>query len=149
MHAAIELIPARIDGDGRLRYAVAREAWVSPTDPDATARAALVRMFPTLGLDRGVVHSTSWRFEHGGLTLTYLAYFDELSDAELPHLLPPDVRATADGTASVVAHAVRHLSFLIAQEPAKYRPALSPEALAFFAQIDPDVAGRIYRDDAA
>jgi hypothetical protein len=147
MQADIEIIPARLDG-GELRYAVAREAWAEPTDPDAAARTALLRLFPHLGLDRGVVHSTSWRYEHGGLTLTYLAYSDELSASDLPHVLPRDARATGGGTASVVAHAVRHLAFLIGQEPKKYGPALSPEALAFFGQVDPDVAGRIYGDDA-
>src|SRR5688500_18357606 len=73
MQAEVELIAARFEGD-RLRYQVGRHACATGIDPDDTARAATAWRFPAVPLRRLVVHSTSWRYEHGALLLTYLAY---------------------------------------------------------------------------
>jgi hypothetical protein len=148
MQADVELIAARFEGD-RLRYLVGRQACAMGIDPDETARAATTRLFPAVPLRRIVVHSTSWRYEHENLWLTYLAYSDELPFDGLPHVLPRDARAVGAGVASVVAHAIRHLAFLCRQEPEKYSHALSPETLAHLSRIDPEVAGRIYGERAA
>ena len=67
----------------------------------------------------------------------------------VPQVLPRDAKAVGSGIASVVAHAVAHLAFLVRQEPNKYGHALSPETLAHLAQVEPDVAGRFYRERAA
>jgi hypothetical protein len=148
MRTEVELFPARFEGD-RLRYLVSRQACAAGTDPDATARALMTRSFPEVPLRRVVIHSTSWRYEHDCLTLTYLAYSDDLPFGELQDVLPRDAKAVGAGVASVVAHAVRHLAFLTRQEPELYGRAISPETLAHLSRIDPQVAGRIYRERAA
>lgn len=148
MQAAIELIAARVDGD-RLRFVVARRACAAGTDPDTIAREGMDQLFPGLQLDRVVLHSTSWRYEDGVLTLTYLGYSDELPFEALPLVLPPGARPNGGDADSVVAHAVRHLAFLIRQEPDKYGRPLSEETRVFFGGIEPDVAGRIYGGRAA
>ena len=81
------------------------------------------------------------------LLLTYIAYADELPFDGLPQVLPREAHAVGSGVASVVAHAIRHLAFLVRQEPETYGRAIS-ETLAHLAQIDPEVAGRIYRERA-
>jgi hypothetical protein len=142
MQAALELIAARVDGD-RVRFVVARRACAAGTDPDATAREGMDQLFPGLQPDRVVLHSTSWRYNDGVLTLTYLGYSDALPFHALPRVLPPGARPNGNDADSVVAHAVRHLAFLIRHEPEKYGRPLSVETRAFFAGLEPDVAGRI------
>jgi len=148
MVAEVELIAARFEGD-RLRYVVVRRACTVNIDPDETARSGTASLFPGLPLRRVVLHSTSWRYEQGILLLTYLAYSDELPFDDLPHVLPRDSKAVGTGVAAVVAHAIGHLAFLARQEPDKYSHALSRETLAYLASVEPDVAGRIYRERAA
>jgi hypothetical protein len=148
MQAEVELIAARFEGD-RLRYQLVRRACTVEVDPDETARSGTASLFPGMPLRRVVVHSTSWRFEHGTLLLTYLAYSDELPFDDLPHVLPRDAQAVGTGVAAVVAHAIGHLSFLVRQEPDRYSHALSRETVAHLARVEPDVAGRIYRERAA
>jgi hypothetical protein len=77
-----------------------------------------------------VVHSTSWRYEEGRILLTYLAVV-EPTDSLLPGSLemvaveraeldrgesmaPPD----SIGLAAVLEHALRHLSWLVGDDPA-------------------------------
>lgn len=148
MQTELELIAARFEGD-RLRYLVVRRACAVEVDPDEIAKIGTASLFPGMPLRRAVVHSTSWRYEHGTLLLTYLAYSDELPFDDLPHVLPRDARAVGTGVAAVVAHAIGHLSFLVRHEPDKYGHALSRETLAHLAQVEPDVAGRIYGERAA
>ena len=148
MQAEVELIAARFEGD-RLRYNVGRQPCAMGIDPDDTARAATAWRFPGIPLRRFVVHSTSWRYEHGTLVLTYLAYSDELPFDGLPQVLPRETDAVGTGVASVVAHAVRHLAFLAGQEPEEYVRALTPETLAHLSRFEPDVAGRLNRGRAA
>lgn len=148
MLTEVELIGARFAGD-RLRYLVSRKACSIGVDPDATAKTGTAGLFPGLPLRRVVVHSTSWRYEQGTLLLTYLAYSDELPFDDLPHVLPRDAKAVGTGVAGVVAHAIGHLAFLVRQEPDRYGHALSSETLAHLAQVEPEVAGRIYAERAA
>jgi hypothetical protein len=77
-----------------------------------------------------VVHSTSWRYEGGAIVLTYVAVVDP--PARLPHdslVSVPIERsdlargaATAApaeiGVAQVLEHALRHLSWLVRDDPA-------------------------------
>jgi hypothetical protein len=82
------------------------------------------------GLAPRVVHSTSWRHEGGRLVLTYIAV------VEPPRSVPPDTiervevaradLARGDATAppreigvtQVIEHALRHLSWLLRDDPA-------------------------------
>lgn len=77
-----------------------------------------------------LVHSTSWRFEQGDVVLTYVAVVDE------PKTLPPEslvavsvaraelARGGATGApgsihvAQVLEHALRHLAWLVRDDPA-------------------------------
>jgi len=145
MRTEVELFPARFEGD-RLRYREARQACAS--DPDATARALMASLFPDVPLRRVMIHSTSWRYEHDCLTLTYVGYSDDLPYGALTAVLPRDARAVGAGVASVVAHALRHLAFLARQQPELFRRAVSAETFAHLDRIEPDVAGR-YRPERA
>jgi hypothetical protein len=148
MQAVLELVAARVDRD-QVRFMLARRACSGGTDPDDIAQEGMDAQFPTLPRDRVVLHSTSWRYGDGILTLTYLGYSDELPLSELPLMLPPDARPNGDDADSVVAHAIRHLAFLIRQDPEKYGRPLSDETRAYFAGVEPDVAGRIHGKRAA
>lgn len=148
MQAEVELVAGRFEGD-RLRYHVGRHPCATGIDPDETARSAAARRFPDIPLRRVVVHSTSWRYEHGTLVLTYLAYSDELPFDALPRVLPRGTEAVGSGVAAVVAHAIRHLAFLCRQEPEKYARAISPETGGHLSRIEPEVAGRIHGERAA
>jgi hypothetical protein len=81
------------------------------------------------GLDPLVVHSTSWRYEHGRLVLTYLAVVsppDELSvflvedEAVRSDLARGDTLTPPGdiGVTQVVEHALRHLAWLTVDDPA-------------------------------
>jgi hypothetical protein len=77
-----------------------------------------------------VVHSTSWRYEEGRVVLTYVVVVEppvslppgsleasEIERAELARgkaLAPPD----SIGVAAVLEHALRHLSWLVRDDPA-------------------------------
>jgi hypothetical protein len=148
MQAVLELIAARVDGD-QVRFMVARRACASGIDPDDIAAEGLDDLFPEVPRTAVVLHSTSWRYADGVLTLTYLACSEELPLSALPLALPPDARPNGDTAVSVVAHAMRHLAFLVAQEREKYARPLSAETLAFLERIEPDVAGRLHRERAA
>ena len=114
-------------------------AWLKPMHADSLHVGLPVSSSPgdvvieTLGwfgLNPRVVHSTSWRHEEGRLVLTYIAV------VEPPSVVPQDtlqrvevVRAElarGDATAppreigveQVVEHALRHLSWLIRDDPA-------------------------------
>lgn len=148
MQAALELIAARVEGD-RLRFAVARRACATAADPDAIAQEGMDQLFPGLSLERVVLLPTSWRYEDGILTLTYLGYSDDLPLGALPLALAPGATADGDDAEAVVAHAVRHLAFLLRQDPQQYGRSLGPDARAYLARVEPGVAGRIYRERAA
>ena len=77
-----------------------------------------------------VVHSTSWRHEEGRVILTYVAAIEPPGDLARDSLLPVPVRraelarggaTTAPaviGVEAVIEHALRHLSWLVRDDPA-------------------------------
>lgn len=128
--------------------------------PDHLVRELLARTFPSGRPTPGstVIHSTSWRYEAGGrLILTYLVYDAALNlgaraaqrlrlgdlevargtEATAPH--PPQVSET-----HVLAHGLRHLSFLAQTDP-PVRRALGVDSgtLALLARFPADVAGAL------
>jgi hypothetical protein len=148
VRAAVEIIAGRVEGD-RFRYLVARRACQAGEDPDATAKAAFAHALRPIALRRVVLHSTSWRYADGTLTLTYLGYSDAIPFDDLPLVLPRNAPETGDDIASVAAHAIRHLAFLNRKDPDAFAKRLSPAALSYLARLSPDVAGRIYPERAA
>jgi hypothetical protein len=145
-----EVLFARIAGRD-LRFQVARfDLARSETDPDQSVRGFTdARLGDTDALR--IVHSTSWRYERGGVVLSYLVYSDRLAfrgksrrvrlDA-LPSAEAP-ARDARDRDRAVASHALRHLAFLAAQEPKEYRAKLSAEALRALGRLRPAAAGRV------
>lgn len=139
---SVETLMLRVSTDNRWSY---RQSMTEPRrgeSPDAAAR----RLSGVTATDPDtVLHSTSWRYEPDGrIVLTYTVCPDpspwlpaievpvlELARGEAPATPSPDRIATAN----VVAHAVRHLAFLMAEDPVVARalsrhpligPALEP-----------------------
>jgi hypothetical protein len=126
---ALELLVVHRGPDGivRLRPVHASSlqlGWAPGTTADAVLTAALDRY----GLEARVLHSTSWRHDGEHVVLTYLAVVDPPSEAN-ENLAPEPVGRTqlARGAATaapaaiqvdqVVEHALRHLSWLLRDDP--------------------------------
>ncbi|NJD27839.1 MAG: hypothetical protein FIA92_06025 [Chloroflexi bacterium] len=94
-----------------------------------SADEILSELLARYGLTPRVLHSTSWRHDNGHVLLTYLAVVDAPADPG-PHLVDEPVSRTelARGdataapasirTAQVLEHALRHLAWLVADDPA-------------------------------
>jgi hypothetical protein len=144
-----ELLFARIAGR-TLRFQVARfDLTRSRGEPDAAAREfADMRLRPDA---LRVVHSTSWRYERGRIVLSYLVYSDRLtfrgrSRRALMDALPPPeepARDARDRDRAVASHALRHLAFLVAEDPVEYRAKLSPATRRALRRLRPEAAGRV------
>jgi hypothetical protein len=123
------------------------------TNPDTVARGLAIGIATP-----AILHSTSWRWEKDGtIVLTYLAYcedagFQGVEPVQLPwdrlapppatdpqHPRPPEIREE-----DVVAHGLRHLSFLIRYaRDDRLAAALSPRSLTFFKAMCGQLAGRL------
>jgi hypothetical protein len=143
MKVVVEVVMARVTGD-EMRYLISKSAHGKSGDPMATARAEVASHFPDVWLKKVIVHSTSWRYDTEAIVLTFLAYSDELSPAGLPLSMPlsqVEERAKdASGPASVAAHAIRHLAFLIATEPREFVPRLREPVLSQLRSVSPDIS---------
>jgi hypothetical protein len=96
--------------------------------PGTTADAVLIAALGRYGLEARVLHSTSWRHDGEHVVLTYLAVVDPPTKAN-EHLTPEPVGRTqlARGAATaapksiqvdqVVEHALRHLGWLLRDDP--------------------------------
>jgi hypothetical protein len=98
--------------------------------PSAKPGDVVVEVMKGYPLVPRVVHSTSWRYEDGRVILTYVAVVDP--PGELPShslVLLPVARAEiargdamgppkAIGVTAVLEHALRHLSWLVRDDPA-------------------------------
>jgi hypothetical protein len=97
--------------------------------PDRTAEAVLGAVLARYGLATTALHSTSWRQDGDHVVLTYLAVVDPPATAN-PNLVAErvDRAELARGAATsapgvihveqVVEHALRHLAWLVADDPA-------------------------------
>jgi hypothetical protein len=104
-----------------------------------------------------VVHSTSWRYAPPGrIILTYIAYSDELSfsrgkvkNLTLKALRKINIssgrpRSHTGLERQVVAHAMRHISFLIkTDDQGKFKQAFTPRSRKIFKSLWSDLAGRM------
>ena len=145
----IELFLVTLGEDGHLRFV--RKVKPLCGDPDAVARELLAET-PAVWL-----HSTSWRYENGGIVLTYLAWCERTEwDDESNSLLRLEQLSLAyqsrprhpkpEGVTAfhVVAHGLRHFSWL-AQRPSE-NPCLSildKRTLAWLRGLDPLPSGQI------
>jgi hypothetical protein len=117
----------------------ARALWFKPVHADslqvgmpagATPGDVVIETLGWYGLVPRVVHSTSWRHDDGRLILTYVAVVeppetvpaDTLEVVEVPRTDLARGDATAPprdiGVLQVVEHALRHLSWLVLDDPA-------------------------------
>jgi hypothetical protein len=96
--------------------------------PNARPGEVVVEAAARYGLDPLLVHSTSWRHEDGELVITYVAVV--APPAERSHYLAEEPVRRSDlargdafgpppeiGLAQVVEHALRHLAWLVADDP--------------------------------
>ena len=142
MRVAVELIAARVVGEN-VHFVMGRGDCPRKTDPEVIARAELARLFPELWLRRIVLHSTSWRFEDEHVVLSYLGYSDDFVAADLPLMFPLErIEDLNEPPAAFAAHAMRHLAFLVRDDPAKYQKKLRPDTLSALRNIAPVLAGR-------
>jgi len=122
------------------------------SDPDTVARGLIAP-----GCDAAILHSTSWRWEKNGtLILTYLAFSEapecrsaEPSRLRWSELVPPQStdpkkpRPAEIREQDVLAHGIRHLTFLVRYSTDKrIVEALSPRSLSFFQSMCAQLAGR-------
>ncbi len=126
-HTHIEIIPLLIDLDGDLKYlhpthSISLEIpfFASP-HPNEQVEQRLRMM----GLEAQIIHSTSWRFDHATLTITYVVILDALAvrqsgvKLQMSLVEPASIvhgsatRAPVDiPLKSVIFHALTHLSWL-------------------------------------
>ena len=122
------------------------------SDPDTVARG----LMPS-GCSLAILHSTSWRWEKDGtLILTYLAFSEdsrcrgsEPSRLGWSELFPPQTtdpkkpRPAVIRQQDVLAHGIRHISFLVRySQDRRIAEALSAQSLQFFQTMCGQLAGR-------
>jgi hypothetical protein len=104
-----------------------------------------------------VVHSTSWRYAPPGrIILTYIAYSDKLSFRrgqvkKLPLKALKKINISSGRPRSrnglerqVVAHAMRHISFLIkTDDQGEFKEVFTPRSRRIFKSLWSDLAGRV------
>src|SRR5215472_8750902 len=128
----LEVLPVYLGEDGGLFWmkpvhADSLRVGLSPKDTPANAVLEVLKWYP---LQPVVVHSTSWRHEEGRVILTYVAVVRK------PESIPPDsllvlpvgraelargeamAAPKAIGVDAVLEHALRHVSWLVKDDPA-------------------------------
>jgi len=139
----VETVMARVSGE-ELHYVITKSPHPKIGDPLATARAAVASHFPDVWLKQAIVHSTSWRYDDESIVLTFLAYDDDIPLSGFRHTMQltsvEDRANDDDGEASVAAHALRHLAFLVETEPKEFVPRIRAEALARIRTVAPDIS---------
>lgn len=121
---SVETFMLRVSTDSRWSY---RHAITQPLHGESPDDAARRLAGVPAGAPGTVVHSTSWRHEPDGrIVLTYAVCPDPapwLAAVEVPVLeiargaAPAAPSPERIALANVVAHAVRHLAFLMAEDP--------------------------------
>jgi hypothetical protein len=148
---SVEVVLARVSA-AELRYSISKRAHAKRADPMQTAKAALAARFPHVSLRKAIVHSTSWRYDDDSIVLTFLAYSDEIPLDGLSRSVALDeVEDLANddvGQASIAAHAIRHLAFLVATEPKEFVPRIRRPALARIRRVAPDISRNKTREAA-
>lgn len=119
----LEVLPLVLAADG-VRRLLPPPGWAPPVAPAGHPELAVAAALEAAALTPAVVHSTSWRFETGGLVVTYLAVLDggavpagwsssAVARAELAWGTPTAAPERVEGP-QVVEHALRHLAWLAA-----------------------------------
>jgi hypothetical protein len=129
-------------------------------DPDALVQSMIQHQLDTAkdGVrEEFVVHSTSWRYTvPGKIVLTYIAYSDtlefgrgRLKSITLKQLRNINIstgqpRSPAGRERQVVAHAMRHIAFLIKTDHrGEFKDAFTPRTRRIFRSLWISLAGRL------
>jgi hypothetical protein len=128
-------------------------------DPDALVRKMIRQQLPADNktAQEFVVHSTSWRYSAPRrIVLTYIAYSDELDfgAARVRRLPLKQLRRINISTGQprspfgrerqVVAHAMRHIAFLIKSDySGEFKEAFRPHTRRIFRSLWVSLAGRL------
>jgi len=156
MRVLAEVMFARVAGRD-LRFQVARiDLERSRRDPTISVREFADARFGEPDALR-ILHSTSWRYERDRIVLSYLVYSDRLAPpgrsrrARIDALPSPEepARDRRDRERAVASHALRHLAFLVAQDPNKYRAKLSADTRRALRRVRPAAAGRFEGEGAS
>ena len=143
MKIIVETVMARVSGEA-LHYLITKSPHPKVGDPLTTARASVAAQFPDLWLKSVIVHSTSWRYDEETIVLTFLAYADDIPLSRLQHTMQltsvEDRANDDDGEASVAAHAIRHLAFLVQTESEEFVPKVRADALKQIRTVAPDIS---------
>ena len=159
----VELFQVALVADGKLSF-LRQSAALDARGPDvavAELQHSADGGAPFFDGKPTIVHSTSWRFESEGIVvLTYLAFGERLgprapgrkdvrtmSWQELPGLGPTDPDKPRPAVLlheDVLAHGLRHLALLARRVGNdRFAERLSKSSRAFFAAIEPAIAGKI------
>jgi hypothetical protein len=107
--------------------------------------------------NRIISHSTSWRYVEGGETIiTYVVYSDDFDFTanESSTLSIEDIKIIDSGDVArpapkviplenVISHGIRHLAYLVTNNPSIYQSVLTQNTLLRFKEIDTALAGKI------
>jgi hypothetical protein len=150
----LEILPLLLSGSGpALLHPRGKPSWLIPCAAAPHPNQQVATALETLGKRPRVIHSTSWRFEGGRLTLTYVALLER--EGKLPagfEARSVKGPAIARGTAlkpppripigAVLGHALRHLAWLARDDeavrrglPPGWEAALRPFRPAPFSQL--------------
>ena len=160
MNLLLEMFFLKIDGDYVHYFKTDEDITSSVKDPDKTVQGLIQNKFyetPRMIQEDYIIHSTSWRYEDGGeIVLTYIIYSDHLNfdTLECKTLKISDLRISSNPDikrprpdviteANVVAHAIRHICYLVNKEPVKYARVIKPVTLQACKLIENTLAGRI------
>jgi len=160
MKVRLEIFLATLVGDTTVRYVVHRhDITHKPRNPDDlvldltfNANAGPV----TISKKNCYIHSTSWRYERDGtIVLTYFVYSDrmEFRDGVGSVLKLEDVSITVSEDATrprpavlmeeqIVAHGIRHLSYLAKTNNRNLLDVISAESLRRFKAMESLLAGK-------
>lgn len=106
---------------------------------------------------RLISHSTSWRYVEGGETvITYIVYSDafDFENSNTQSLAIEDIVIIDSGDTSrpapkvipiksVISHGIRHLAYLVTNNPSVYQVVLTQNTVLRFKEIDIALAGKI------
>lgn len=154
----LEVILTKIEGEEILYKKVELDITNKADNPDDLVLLLVQKhTADIIEKSRLISHSTSWRYVAPGSTIiTYIVYSDDfdLTSASADTLAISDIKIVESGDpthpapkeipiASVVSHGIRHLSFLVTNNPSVYSATINSNTLLRFKEIDTALAGKI------
>jgi hypothetical protein len=160
MKVRLEIFLATLAGDTTVRYVVHRhDITHKPRNPDDLVLDITFNTNAgpvTISRKHSYIHSTSWRYERdGSIILTYFVYSDRMEfQGDVGSVLRlEDVSTTVSEDATrprpavlmeeqIVAHGIRHLSYLAKTNNCNLLDVISPDSLRRFKAMDGLLAGK-------